>query len=71
LAGIQIQGTHLPSGEANLWVVDASGKMVFSEVLSTQNGTLNKGIQLPEVKGIYFIKISAGKETFSSTIFKD
>jgi hypothetical protein len=56
--------------DANLYITDVSGRIIYSERLTIENGSMIKDIDLTNVvsSGIYFVQVDNGKEQVVSKL---
>jgi len=60
-----IKGSGFSNGEVNFQVLNVVGQVIYTNAIMTQNGTINKQIDMPQniVNGLYLLHITNGNET--------
>lgn len=58
--------TSNTSAQANLYVIDVTGKVVFSKALNLIQGTNNISFNLPRATGVLFVKVVSNTENYGT-----
>jgi len=60
-----------PQKELDIAMYDATGHLIYSELLNTENGNVRKAILSDDLEpGFYFVAIHNGEQVFTKKIVK-